>query len=424
MKVINQDIKRDKLDNGIRLLTEKIPYLNSVSLGIWINVGSRHEAKEKNGISHFLEHLIFKGTEKRTAMEIAMEMDSIGGQFNAQTSYEYTCFYAKTLDYHVDLAVDLLTDIVHNFVVRDEEMEKERLVIFEEIKMVKDSPSSYIQELFMEKIYQSNHLGLPIAGSLETVSKITREDMLDHFHENYFNPDEIIIAAAGNIEHDDIKSLFSRSLKKFEGKRKKNTITPPEFSVVNFHLDKDCGQVNFSLGVKGVDKRDERRYGLFIMENILGGSMSSRLFQKIREQHGLVYEIYAFSQLFSDSGFIEIGGATSPEHFCKVVDLVVEEIRRLKKEKVDPQELNKAKEQTKGNIILSLENTSSRMHSLARQEAAFNRLVPLDEIINNIEKVTEDDVMEIANSLLDFKNFSMVSLGTLSEKQIPALPHE
>ncbi|MBI5184380.1 MAG: insulinase family protein [Nitrospinae bacterium] len=424
MKVINQDIKRDKLENGIRLLTEKIPYLNSVSLGIWVNVGSRHEAREKNGISHFLEHLIFKGTEKRTAMRIAMEMDSIGGQFNAQTSYEYTCFYAKTLDYHVDLAVDLLTDIVHSFVVRDEEMEKERLVIFEEIKMVKDSPSSYIQELFMEKIYQTNHLGLPIAGSVETVSKITRQDILDHFHENYFNPDEIIIAAAGNIEHEEIKAIFSKSLRKFEGRRKKNILAAPEFSVVNYHHDKDYGQVNFSLGVKGVDKMDERRYCLFILENILGGSMSSRLFQKIREQHGLVYEIYAFSQLFSDSGLIEIGGATSPEHFCKVVDLIVEEIRKMKTEKVDAQEINKAKEQTKGNIILSLENTSSRMHSLARQEANFKRLVPLDEIISKIEKVTEEDIMELASTLLDFKKFSMVSIGTLSKNQIPVLPDE
>ena len=422
LKVIHQDIQRSRLDNGIRFITEKIPYLNSVSLGIWINVGSRHESPDKNGISHFLEHLIFKGTEKRTAAQIAMEMDAIGGQFNAQTSYEYTFFYAKTLDYHVDLAMDLLSDIVHSFVIRDEEMEKERQVIFEEIKMVKDSPSSYIQELFMEKIFPDNHLGLSIAGSIDTVSRISRQDILRHFHDNYFNPDEIIISAAGNIEHERIKSFFSKSLSKFKKGPAKNGLKKPRFSVVQHHENKDCGQVNFSLGLEGLHRQDERRYALFILENIFGGSMSSRLFQKIREEHGLAYEIFSFSQLFADTGILETGGATSPENFSQVMDLIMEEVRRLKTEKVDEKEIHKAKEQSKGNIILSLENTSSRMHSLARQEVTHNREVPLDETIRKIEAVTSEDVLELANFLFDFNKFSLVSLGNLSSDQVPTLP--
>jgi predicted Zn-dependent peptidase len=416
------------LSNGIRLVTERIPYLKSVSIGIWINSGSRDEDDNNSGISHFLEHLAFKGTEKRSSRQIAFEMDSIGGQIDAFTSREYTCYSAKVLDEHLPIALDLLSDILLNSTLKLEDIEKERQVILEEIKYVEDNPSDYIYDLLYKSVWSGHPLGRSILGKPETIKKINRDRLSNHLGKHYI-PKNIIIAAAGNIDGHKLTGLIEKyfgnpptpSFSKggeWGGNNFSKREMPPDLKRNIIIEEKDLEQVHFCLGTKGLRSDDENRFDGYILNTILGGSMSSRLFQKIREDYGLAYSIHSFISPYMDTGLLGIYAGTSSEFFEKVINMSLEEVKLLKTVNISDDELKKAKDQLKGNIMLSLESSSSRMNQLAKQEMYFNRYFSLDEIIDEIEKVTAGNIRSLSNRLFDSIFFNLAVLGPVKKERV------
>ena len=405
------------LHNGIRIVTEKIPYLRSVSIGIWINSGSRDEEDINSGISHFLEHLAFKGTEKRSARQIAFEMDSIGGQIDAFTSREYTCYSAKVLDEHLPVAIDLLSDILLNSTLKPADIDKERQVILEEFKFVEDNPADYIYDLLYQSVWSSHPLGRSILGNHESIEKIDRNKLVTHL-DNHYIPKNIIIAAAGNIDERRLNELLENAFGSLNKNASSSREAPPEIKRNFIVKERELEQVHFCLGTKGLRSADESRFEGYLLNTILGGSMSSRLFQKIREDCGLAYSIHSFISPYADTGLLGIYAGTSAEFFEKVLKMSLEEFKLLMTVKVSADELKKAKEQLKGNLMLSLESSSSRMNQLAKQEMYFERFFSLDEIIDEIEKVTEEKIQRLANRLLDNSFFNLAVLGPIKKEKI------
>ena len=405
------------LHNGIRIVTEKIPYLRSVSIGIWINSGSRDEEDKNSGISHFLEHLAFKGTEKRSARQIAFEMDSIGGQIDAFTSREYTCYSAKVLDEHLPVAIDLLSDILLNSTLKPADIDKERQVILEEFKFVEDNPADYIYDLLYQSVWSSHPLGRSILGNHESIEKIDRNKLVTHL-DNHYIPKNIIIAAAGNIDERRLNELLENAFGSLNKNASSSREAPPEIKRNFIVKERELEQVHFCLGTKGLRSADENRFEGYLLNTILGGSMSSRLFQKIREDYGLAYSIHSFISPYADTGLLGIYAGTSAEFFEKVLKMSLEEFKLLMTVKVSADELKKAKEQLKGNLMLSLESSSSRMNQLAKQEMYFERFFSLDEIIDEIEKVTEEKIQRLANRLLDNSFFNLAVLGPIKKEKI------
>jgi len=405
------------LHNGIRIVTEKIPYLRSVSIGIWINSGSRDEEDKNSGISHFLEHLAFKGTEKRSARQIAFEMDSIGGQIDAFTSREYTCYSAKVLDEHLPVAIDLLSDILLNSTLKPADIDKERQVILEEFKFVEDNPADYIYDLLYQSVWSSHPLGRSILGNHESIEKIDRNKLVTHL-DNHYIPKNIIIAAAGNIDERRLNELLENAFGSLNKNASSSREAPPEIKRNFIVKERELEQVHFCLGTKGLRSADESRFEGYLLNTILGGSMSSRLFQKIREDYGLAYSIHSFISPYADTGLLGIYAGTSAEFFEKVLKMSLEEFKLLMTVKVSADELKKAKEQLKGNLMLSLESSSSRMNQLAKQEMYFERFFSLDEIIDEIEKVTEEKIQRLANRLLDNSFFNLAVLGPVKKEKI------
>ncbi|OGW01839.1 MAG: hypothetical protein A2889_09640 [Nitrospinae bacterium RIFCSPLOWO2_01_FULL_39_10] len=405
------------LHNGIRIVTEKIPYLRSVSIGIWINSGSRDEEDKNSGISHFLEHLAFKGTEKRSARQIAFEMDSIGGQIDAFTSREYTCYSAKVLDEHLPVAIDLLSDILLNSTIKPADIDKERQVILEEIKFVEDNPADYIYDLLYQSVWSSHPLGRSILGSPESIEKIDRKKLINHL-DNHYTPKNIIIAVAGNIDEGRLKELLEKAFGSLNKNASSSREAPPEIKRNFIIKERELEQVHFCLGTKGLRSADENRFEGYLLNTILGGSMSSRLFQKIREDYGLAYSIHSFISPYADTGLLGIYAGTSAEFFEKVLKMSLEEFKLLMTVKVPGDELKKAKEQLKGNLMLSLESSSSRMNQLAKQEMYFERFFSMDEIIDEVEKVTEEKIQRLANRLFDNAFFNLAILGPVKKEKI------
>ena len=405
------------LHNGIRIVTEKIPYLRSVSIGIWINSGSRDEEDKNSGISHFLEHLAFKGTEKRSARQIAFEMDSIGGQIDAFTSREYTCYSAKVLDEHLPVAIDLLSDILLNSTLKPADIDKERQVILEEFKFVEDNPADYIYDLLYQSVWSSHPLGRSILGNHESIEKIDRNKLVNHL-DNHYIPKNIIIAAAGNIDECRLNELLENAFGSLNKNASSSREAPPEIKRNFIVKERELEQVHFCLGTKGLRSADESRFEGYLLNTILGGSMSPRLFQKIREDYGLAYSIHSFISPYADTGLLGIYAGTSAEFFEKVLKMSLEEFKLLMTVKVSADELKKAKEQLKGNLMLSLESSSSRMNQLAKQEMYFERFFSLDEIIDEIEKVTEEKIQRLANRLLDNSFFNLAVLGPVKKEKI------
>jgi len=405
------------LHNGIRIVTEKIPYLRSVSIGIWINSGSRDEEDINSGISHFLEHLAFKGTEKRSARQIAFEMDSISGQIDAFTSREYTCYSAKVLDEHLPVAIDLLSDILLNSTLKPADIDKERQVILEEFKFVEDNPADYIYDLLYQSVWSSHPLGRSILGNHESIEKIDRNKLVTHL-DNHYIPKNIIIAAAGNIDERRLNELLENAFGSLNKNASSSREAPPEIKRNFIVKERELEQVHFCLGTKGLRSADENRFEGYLLNTILGGSMSSRLFQKIREDYGLAYSIHSFISPYADTGLLGIYAGTSAEFFEKVLKMSLEEFKKLMTVKVSADELKKAKEQLKGNLMLSLESSSSRMNQLAKQEMYFERFFSLDEIIDEIEKVTEEKIQRLANRLLDNSFFNLAVLGPIKKEKI------
>ena len=405
--------QRTVLDNGIRVITEKIPYLRSVSIGVWVMIGSRDEQPDENGISHFIEHLLFKGTEKRTAFDIAKEIDSVGGTLNAFTGREYTCFYAKVIDHNLPLAIDLLSDIFLNSVIDLKDVEKERMVILQEIKMVEDTPDDYVHDLFNRVCWGDHPLGFPIYGNSELVQSFQRDQLYRFFKENY-PPDRIIVCAAGNLEHQEVVDLIDETFGKIPKSNKTRTRNKPDPISTTNVWKRDLEQVHFCLGTKGLQYNHSLRFASYVLNTILGGGMSSRLFQEIRENRGLAYSVYSYLPTYIDAGLVVVYAGTNEGAFQEVIDLVLKEFKRLRNEPLKHEELETAKEQLKGNLLLSLESSDNLMTRLAKNEIYFKSYLPVATILKGIDEVKEETVQRLAGDIFDERFFCLTVLGPMN----------
>jgi predicted Zn-dependent peptidase len=405
---------KEVLPNGLTILTEEMHNIRSVSLGVWLKQGSRHERPEENGISHFIEHLLFKGTERRSAAEIARTIDSIGGQCDAFTSKEYTCFYARVLDDHLPLALDLLADIVLHPKFDPENIEKERRVIFEEIKMVEDSPDELVYDLFTESFWKSHPLGRPIQGTVESVSALGPETLMTFFREAYF-PANVVIAAAGHLDSARFVEMAREAFASMPAAGALRSVGPPQSqSGIVTREKKDLEQLHLCLGVEAYRQGHPDRYTGYVMNTLLGGTMSSRLFQRIREERGLAYTVFSSINSFADTGYLIVYAATRPEGGREVVEQVCAELAHLRETSIEESEVSAARDHLKGSLMLSLESSSSRMSNLARQDIYFKRQFSLDEIIAGIDRVTAADVQQLARTLLVSSASTVAALGNLS----------
>ncbi|MCX5905709.1 MAG: pitrilysin family protein [Deltaproteobacteria bacterium] len=411
-------IQKTTLANGIQVITEEIPHVHSVSVGVWVETGSRDESRGENGISHFIEHMLFKGTKRRSAQQIAKEIDAVGGILNAFTSKEFSSFYAKILAEHLPVALDLLFDLFLHSRFAGEEIEKERQVILQEVNMVEDTPDEYIHDLFGQSFWPRHSLGLPILGSAETIAKMNRKNLVDFFRRHHLHHRPVLVAA-GKLKHDQLLKPVREVLGglKLQAKTKKSS--PPRSHPQVLVKNKKLEQAHLLLGTQGLAATDPKRYAFSILNTILGGGMSSRLFQEIREKRGLAYSVYSFVSTFLDSGIIGIYVGTGDKSVPAVLKIILKEIKRLGENSLRPKELQAAKEQLKGNLLMSLENTDSRMNRLAKSEIYFHRFVKTEEIIEKIEKVTADEVIRLAEQLFQTQALSLTVLGPVTEKTIP-----
>jgi predicted Zn-dependent peptidase len=394
-------IVKEVLENGLTLLTESMPHVRSVAIGVWLKRGSRHESAAQSGISHFIEHMVFKGTKNRSAETIAAEMDSIGGFMDAFTAKEFAAFHLKVLDDHLPLAAEILGDIVLNPLFDPVEMAKEKKVIYEEINMVEDTPDDLVMELFTAAFWPDHPLGRPILGTKKSVSGFRRGDLATFFKRVY-HPGNIVIAAAGNLEHRRCADLVGRHFGALGGGKTPGNghAPPPSASRVVTRAKKELEQVHLCLGSRAYPQAHRDRYGSYILNTVLGGSMSSRLFQNVREKRGLVYSISSGVTAYSDAGILSVYAGTSLDSIDEVLRLTLEEMKRLKGDLLPAEELRRAKDHLKGSLMLSLENTGARMSHLARQEIYFGRQFGLDEIIAGIEDVSVQDVQRVAGEIM------------------------
>lgn len=400
------------LNNGIKVITEKIPYLKSVSIGVWVTTGSRDEHPDENGISHLIEHLLFKGTERRTALDIAKEIDSVGGTLNAFTGREYTCFYAKVIDKNLPLAIDLLSDIFLHSLMDEKDVEKERMVILQEIKMVEDTPDDYVHDLFNRTCWGDHPLGFPICGTVERVQSFSR-NQIEQFFRAHYQPDRVIVCAAGNLHHQEVVDLIEATFGQIsKSNRAKERVKP--LSISTTHISKrDLEQVHFCLGTHGLHYNHSLRFASYVLNTILGGGMSSRLFQEIRENRGLAYSVYSYLPTYIDAGLVVVYAGTDQKSFEEVFRLILQEFKRLKAEPFKNGELEIAKEQLKGNLLLSLESSDNLMTRLAKNEIYFETYQTVDSILKGIDGVDERMVKSLASHLFDEQYFCLTVLGPM-----------
>lgn len=407
--------QKELLKNGIRIVTEEIPYVNSVSIGLWIKAGSRYESIENNGISHFIEHMLFKGTKKRSAKEIANSIDKIGGQLNAFTSKECTCLYAKVLDAHFDIALDVLADMFFNSNFDHEDIEKEKGVVLEEINMYEDSPEDLVHDLFSQTVWSGNSLGMPVLGTESSLGNLKREKILDYFNNNYI-PQNIVISVVGNIKHTDaVKNVREYFEKSKPGNREAIQTPTPNFEPEYMFKNKLTEQVHLCMGFVGVDIKSEAYYPMLILNNIFGGAMSSRLFQKIREDRGLAYSVFSYPSSFVDCGLFSIYAGSKPGNLKSVAELIMEEINILKEKGITEEELYDSKEQLKGSYILGLESTSGRMISIGKSELILKRVYTPAEILEKIDKVDIDSTNKVINYIFDKRNMGAAVIGSMKK---------
>ncbi|HUB17662.1 MAG TPA: pitrilysin family protein [Acidobacteriaceae bacterium] len=408
-----RNIRRTVLPSGLIVLTERMEHVRSVAMGVWMRAGSRHDVPELNGISHFVEHMVFKGTRSRSAQRIAREVDAIGGNLDAFTGKETVCFNIKVLDEHVPTALDVLSDLVLNPIFATEEIARERGVILEEIKMDEDNPDTLVHEIFMQNFWKGHPLGKPILGTRETVRSF-EQNTLVRFFEQRFQAGNMVFSAAGNLEHDSFVEMVARHFSSLApGSSVRSDSAPTVTPRIHLRNKKSLEQVQLCLGVPAPPIADETRYSALLLNTILGGGMSSRLFQTVREERGLVYAIYSDLAPYRDTGSLCVYAGTSADRALQVIDLIMEEFRRLKTEPLQPGELRRAQDQLKGNLLLSLESSMSRMSNLARQQMYFERFFGLDEIIERVDAVTEEEVMAMATNLFASDRVALTLLGRL-----------
>jgi predicted Zn-dependent peptidase len=390
-------IVREVFDNGVRLITERMDHLRSVSIGVWLMRGSRHEPPEQSGIAHFIEHMLFKGTGSRSAEDIAQEIDSVGGHLDAFTAKEYASYFIKVLDEHLPFAWDILADIVRHPALRSDDIEREKKVILEEIKMVEDTPDDLVHELFTQALWTGHSLGRPILGEPGTVDAFDRGTLTTFFERTYVAPN-LLVVAVGNVHHSHVRDLVGKAFGTLPSAPA--AVADPAPGVVP-HVQvrtKDLEQSHICLGVGSYPQNHDDRYTSYVLNTVLGGSMSSRLFQNVREKRGLAYAVFSGLAAYHDTGALTIYAGCANDAVREVIDVVVEEVRGIKATLPDP-ELRRAKDHLKGSLMLSLESTSSRMSNLARQEIYFDRQFSLDETLDGIERVSAADVRRVAEDL-------------------------
>jgi len=394
----------------MRVITEAMPSVRSASIGIWVDVGSSAEAKELRGISHMVEHMLFKGTTRRTAREIAEALDGVGGDLNAFTDKETTCYYAKVIDRHLPLALDVLADMLSHSLFDPSELSKERNVVLEEIKMYEDAPDDLVHELFTQRLWADSDLGAPTIGTPATVGALTSENLHHHIAMHYA-PNAVVLCAAGNVDHDAVVALAREALGMRTGSSRlpvpARPVSAPQFAI----REKDSEQVHLVLGGPTVSARDERRFALSVAQTILGGGMSSRLFQEVREKRGLVYTITAYSSNYREAGYLAVYGGTSLQNAQACIDTILEQVELLGRVPVSDAELRLAKEHLKGSMTLALESTSSRMIRLGRQELVLGRELTPEEIEAKIDAVTAEEVAELARLAFIPANRSLALVG-------------
>jgi len=405
------------LDNGVRVISEQLPYVRSVSLGLWVGVGSSHEEPPVRGISHLIEHMLFKGTPSRSARAIAELMDSIGGNLNAFTDKEVTCYHGRVVDAHVGLAFDVLADMFRNAKFDPMDLRNEQQVILEEIRMYDDSPDEVSQDLFLRSVWAGSSLGEPTIGYAETVSGITR-DAINAYMAKRYTPDRVVVTAAGNIEHAQFVKLVQDHLIDMKGAYAGEDPSPPTFRPTVNGRQKDCEQVYLLIGAEGVGAGDDRRYALSVLDAILGGGMASRLFQEIREKRGLVYSVYSAHNAYRSAGVFSVAASSSPKNAVEVVSLIRQELSRMAEDGVSAEELSRAKEHIKGNLLLSLESTSTRMIRLGRSELNIGRHIPTAEIAARIDAVTKEEVDGFARQLFEGDRLALTVLGPVDTQLV------
>ncbi len=403
-------IRREVLPNGLRLVTERMPHVRSVSLGVWLTRGSRHEPAAHEGMAHFVEHMLFKGTARRSAEDIAQQIDSIGGHLDAFTSKEYAGYFIKVLDEHLPLAMDVLSDLVTSPAFAADEIEREKKVVLEEIKMVDDTPDDLVHEIFAETLWPAHPLGRPILGQRETVAALTRDDLVTYFADAYVAPN-FVVSAVGNLEHERVRDLVAAAFEKAGRSGADILAQPPVAASEVVMRTRDLEQSHVCIGGPGLAYGDDDRYVAFALNTMLGGSMSSRLFQNVRERRGLAYSVFSSLSSYRDTGAVSIYAGCANDAVHEVIDVVMAELRRLKSEPLSPGELQRAKDHLKGSLMLSLESTSSRMTHLARQEIYGDPGETMDGMLAAIDGVREADVTRVAHRLFPAGSLALTVLG-------------
>jgi predicted Zn-dependent peptidase len=411
--VSEPNIRRAVLANGVRLATERMPHVRSVAVGIWLTRGSRHEPSESMGIAHFVEHMLFKGTPTRSAEEIAQQVDSIGGQIDAFTSKEYAGYYLKVLDEHLPLAVDILADLISNPLLAEDDIEKEKKVILEEIKMVEDTPDDLVHEIFAEGFWSGHPLGRPILGTPASVNALDRDTLKKYFGNTYV-AENFVVVAVGNLEHDHVQALLERALAHIPHSGPEAEHSAPVIASTIQIRRKELEQSHVVFGTPALPQHHPDRYAGYALNTTLGGSMSSRLFQNVREKRGLAYAVFSGLSSYQDSGALSIYAGCGNDAVAELIDVVVAEIRQMKAGGLDPIELRRAKDHLKGSLMLGLESTSSRMSHLARQEMYRDRTDGLDEMLAAIERVSADDVLRLAERFFFNGSLAVTVLGNVN----------
>ena len=409
------------LRNGIRVVTESLPYVESVAVGIWVEVGSRDEAIDERGLCHFIEHTVFKGTERRSALEIVKEIEAVGGSINAFTSKEYTCFHAKVLKGDLPLALDVLSDLLSRPLFDPEEVEREKMVVLQEIKLTEDTPEEHIHDLFNRSFWGDHPLGVPIAGEEGTVKAFSRDKVLDFFARHYRAP-RMVVAAAGNLRHEEVVEVVEACLGHLpEGGGELQRRSPERVEGGLKVFEKELEQVHLCLGVRAPSHTDPRRFPVMVLNTLLGGNMSSRLFQEVREKRGLTYSIYSFFNTYADAGVLGVYAGTTPEELPEVLELISKELKGLREGRLSEGEVAVAKEYLKGGMVLSLENPEGRMARLAKNEIYFGRYIPPKETLREIDGVSLEKILEVGEEFLDGSRPCLVMLGEVQGGELPPL---
>ncbi len=411
---VNQAIKKTTLDNGVRIVTLAMPHVRSVSMGVWVYVGARDETNRESGLSHFIEHMIFKGTTRRTALQIAKEFDAIGGQTNAFTSMEHTCYYARVLDTQLPTMVDILSDIFLNSVFDNQEIERERPVIFQELGMVEDNPEELVHVMMGPSFWGEHPLGRSILGPRENILEFDRE-AIKGFFEKFYQPCRIVISVAGNMEHHQVVEMAGPVFSKIATGNGFSERKPPLIVSGIKRKHRDIEQMHLCLGMRGVSVTDSRRFAASLLNTIFGGNMSSRLYQIIREEKGLAYSIYSFLSAYADVGMFGVYTAVSPKETRACIHLILEQIRRIKQEPILVERLEDAKEFTKGNLLMAEESPDNQMVRLAQNEFCFGRPVSMKSVIDKIDAVSPDDLLFLTKKLWDSGSAALTMVGPGAE---------